>query len=386
MFNNQRLTHGIPFGVYLHVPFCAAKCPYCDFYSGRDISLIPAYVNAVKEELRTLARARDFADRGLFSRPVASVYFGGGTPSLLPGSEIAGILQTVKETYLLQPDAEITAEVNPTLKERDAFFAAVADAGVNRISVGMQSALAEERRALGRRGTPEDVLQTVKAAKAAGIDNVSLDIMLGIPGQTEESLRQSLDFALSLFPSHLSIYILKLEEGTPLYARRHKLDLPDEDAAADLYLFTCRYLKEKGMRHYEISNFCFNDRVGRHNLSYWRCGEYLGVGPAAHSFIDGKRFYYPRDLRAFIAGEPPVYDGPGGDAEETLMLALRTDEGLDLAVFADTFGVSLPPAFYGEMGVMQKNGLLVNDNGNIRLTDRGFLVSNSIIAALLAAL
>ena len=177
-----------------------------------------------------------------------------------------------------------------------------------------------------------------------------------------------------------------MEEGTPLYARRHKLDLPDEDAAADLYLFTCRYLKEKGMRHYEISNFCFNDRVGRHNLSYWRCGEYLGVGPAAHSFIGGKRFYYPRDLRAFIAGEPPVYDGPGGDAEETLMLALRTDEGLDLTVFADAFGVSLPPAFYGEMGVMQKNGLLVNDNGNIRLTDRGFLVSNSIIAALLAAL
>ena len=386
MYNAQQPTQNDSLGIYVHVPFCAAKCPYCDFYSGRDLSLIPAYVNAVKEELRSLARAGDFTDRGLFSRPVASVYFGGGTPSLLPGDEIAGILQTVKETYLLQPDAEITLEVNPTLKERDAFFAAVAAAGVNRVSVGMQSALAEERRALGRRGTPEDVSQTVKAAETAGIDNVSLDIMLGIPGQTEESLRQSLDFALSLHPAHLSVYILKLEEGTPLFARREKLDLPDEDAAAELYLFTCRYLEEKGMRHYEISNFCFNNRVGRHNLSYWRCGEYLGVGPAAHSFISGKRFYYPRDLRAFIAGEPPVYDGDGGDAEETLMLSLRTDEGLDIPAFEKRFGIAPTAAFFGEAELLRKNGLLVYDNGILRLTDRGFLVSNSIIAALLAAL
>lgn len=383
--NAERRTPSA-FGLYFHVPFCAAKCPYCDFYSGRDLSLIPAYVGAVKDELATLRRVSPFVTEDVRERETASVYFGGGTPGLLPPETLDELLRCVRAHFNVDPNAEITVEVNPTLKNREAFFASVAAAGVNRISVGMQSAVEAELKALGRRGSPYDVAETVRAARAAGIGDISLDIMLGIPGQTPETLRTSLDHALSLLPTHLSIYILKLEEGTPLYARRNRLDLPDEDAAADLYLFACRYLAEKGMRHYEISNFCFGGRVGRHNLNYWRCGEYLGIGPAAHSYVDGKRFFFPRDLDAFLAGEKAVFDAPGGDSEEVFMLALRTDTGVDLPAFTSRFGLTPGRGFYETAAAFEKNGLLVNGGGTLRLTDKGFLVSNSIIAALLAAL
>ena len=386
MFNTQLPHLSPPFGLYVHVPFCAAKCPYCDFYSGRDTELIPAYVNAVTDELVTLRRAKGFADETLFSRPLSTVYFGGGTPSLLPAAALCAILDTVRQRYALTPDAEITAEANPTLKEPEAWFSAAAKAGVNRVSVGMQSALDSERKALGRRGTPEDVKRTVLAARTAGIDNVSVDVMLGIPGQTETSLKQSLDSALSLGISHLSVYILKIEPGTVFDRRKETLDLPDEDAVAQLYLFTCEYLKAQGMRHYEISNFCFGDRVGRHNLAYWRCGEYLGVGPAAHSFLNGRRFYYERDLAGFINGVPPVDDGPGGDADEVLMLALRTDEGLDFPAFCDRFGIAPSPRFYDKITEYGALGLAEYQAGRLTLTGRGFLLSNTVISELLSVL
>ena len=386
MLNPQNATLNTPLGLYIHVPFCAAKCPYCDFYSGRETSLIPAYVNAVVDELRTLRRAKAFADEMLFIRPLSSVYFGGGTPSLLPAAALGAILDAVRQHYALAPDAEITAEANPTLKEPEAWFASAAKAGVNRVSVGMQSALDSERKALGRRGTPEDVKRTVEAAKDAGIDDLSVDVMLGIPGQTEESLRQSLDFALSLGISHLSVYILKTEPGTVFDKRKASLDLPDEDTVADLYLFTGEYLTGRGMRHYEISNFCFGDRVGRHNLAYWRCGEYLGVGPAAHSFLNGRRFYYERDLTGFIQGLPPVDDGPGGDADEVLMLALRTDEGLFLPAYCDRFGIALSPRFYDKIKEYGALGLAEYKEGRLTLTGRGWLLSNNVISELLSVI
>ena len=378
------MTSSKSLGLYIHVPFCAAKCPYCDFYSGRDLSLLPAWAEAVADELRTLRRVSAFADETLYEREVPTVYFGGGTPGLLPPETLSGLLNAARERFRVAPGAEITIEVNPTFKEKKAFFAAAAAAGVNRVSVGMQTAVPAELKALGRRGSPEEVRGTVWAAKAAGIGDISLDLMLGIPGQTPGSLQTSLDFALSLSPAHLSVYILKLEEGTPLWARRDRLCLPDEDAAADLYLFTCRYLKEKGMRHYEISNFCFGSRVGRHNLAYWRCGEYVGLGPAAHSFVNGRRFYFRRDTAAFIAGEGPVDDGPGGGADETLMLALRTDEGLMLPEFFGRFGITPGKGFRARLDAFAAQGLLTESGGRAALTDAGFLVSNTVISALLA--
>ncbi len=384
MLNPHPPTPATPFGIYVHVPFCAAKCPYCDFYSGRETSLLPAYVDAVKEELRTLERARDFADRSLFLRPLASVYFGGGTPSLLPAEALAGILRTVKETYRPQPDAEITVEVNPTMENKEAWFSSAAEAGVNRVSVGLQSAVPAERKALGRRGTAEDVKETVFAAQGAGIRNISVDLMLGIPGQTPETLRASMDFVLSLGVTHVSAYILKIEPGTVFEKRKEKLDLPDEDAVAEMYLYMCEYLKAQGMRHYEISNFCFGDAIGRHNFSYWQCGEYLGVGPAAHSFLNGRRFFYERDLAGFIAGAAPVDDGPGGDRDEVFLLTLRTDTGVCLPEFEKRFSFTLSPAFYRTVETYEAHGLVTYNAGRLCLTAQGFLLSNSIISALLA--
>lgn len=380
------MTSSDTLGLYLHVPFCAAKCPYCDFYSVLRPAQVPAYVAAVKEELTSLRRAGAYVTPAVFSRPLKSVYFGGGTPGLLPAEDIASILQTVRDRYALEPGAEITLECNPMQTEPEPFFSAVAAAGVNRVSVGLQSAVENERRALGRRGTPAEAERVVKAAAAAGIGNISLDLMLGIPGQTKETLRLSLDFALSLRPAHLSLYILKIEEGTPFYKRRERLSLPDEDETAELYLFACTYLRAAGMRHYEISNFCFDDRVGAHNLRYWQCEEYLGVGPAAHSFVNGRRFYYPRDLDAFLAGEAPLPDGDGGTAEEYLMLSLRTDLGLPLAAFQARCGVAPGPGFYKKLEEYAAYGLLHTENGTVRFTDRGFLVSNTMLSALLAEL
>ena len=384
MLNTQHSTLKTPYALYLHVPFCLSKCPYCDFYSGRETALIPAYVAAVKEELTALKRAGAFADETLFSRPLRSVYFGGGTPSLLPAGELGSILDTVRGRYALQTDAEITVEVNPTLKNKEAWFSSVAKAGVNRVSVGLQSAVDAERKALGRRGTVEDVKETVFAAKGAGIRNISVDLMLGIPGQTPETLRASMDFVLSLGVTHVSAYILKIEPGTVFDKRKEKLDLPDEDAVADLYLRMCEYLKAQGMRHYEISNFCFGNAVGRHNLSYWQCGEYLGVGPAAHSFLNGRRFYYERDLSGFIAGAAPVDDGPGGDRDEVFLLALRTDTGVCLPEFEQRFSFTLSPAFFRTVETYEAHGLVAYHAGRLCLTAQGFLLSNSIISALLA--
>ena len=367
-----------PFGIYIHVPFCLSKCPYCDFYSERDQKLVPNYVEAVKTELRTLERCKGFVSPDIYEREVTSIYFGGGTPSLLAPSHIGSVIKCVKESFPVSTDAEITLECNPSVKEKDAFFLGIRQAGVNRVSLGLQSAVLSERRALGRLGSPEDAKNAVLAAKSAGIDDISLDIMLGIPGQTEETLKESLDFALSLPVTHLSVYILKLEEGTLFYKRRETLSLPDDDQTADMYLFMCSYLKEKGMRHYEISNFCFGDNIGRHNMSYWRCSEYLGVGPAAHSFVNSKRIYSERDLRGFLNGQKCVYDGPGGTEEERLMLALRTDEG---AAAPDTNA-----AFKKRAAEFAAMGLVNCKNGRAVLTEKGFLLSNYVISELLSVM
>ena len=386
MFNPQSSPLNAPFGLYIHVPLCAAKCPYCDFYSGRQRELIPEYVEAVKDELVTLRRTKGFTDAALFRRPLKSVYFGGGTPSMLPAEDIACVLETVRGAYALQPGAEITVEVNPTLEKKTEWFAKVAAAGVNRVSVGLQSALDAERKALGRRGTAQDAADTVLAAKQAGSRSISVELMLGIPGQTEETLRSSLDFALSLGITHVSAYILKIEPGTVFEKRKAELHLPEDDAVADLYLFMCDHLVAHGMRHYEISNFCFGDLVGRHNFSYWQCGEYLGIGPAAHSFISGRRFYFPRDTLGFIAGGLPMDDGAGGDAAEVLMLALRTDEGLDTNAFQTKCGVSLSAGFYDKTEEYEAIGLLTYKKGRLRLTGQGFLLSNTVISELLSVI
>lgn len=356
-------------GLYIHVPFCNGKCPYCDFYS-----LIPS------EEIKT-AYTREVISRldSLQGRRFATVYFGGGTPSQLGADNIAAILNHIDYVS----DAEITVECNPSdsCAENGFNFIMAAKAGVNRISMGLQSAVDIERKALGRRAGTDDAMKAIHRINEAGINNISLDLMLGIPGQTAESLSKSIGFCISAGIKHISAYMLKIEEGTPF--GKNPPVVPEEDEVCELYLQCCRELEKAGFKQYEISNFALPGFESRHNLIYWHCDEYLGIGPAAHSFLDGKRFYFERNLDSFIAGAAPVDDGNGGGFEEYAMLALRLTEGLcDKNVF-ERFGFHLDPEIYRKAEKYVQNGMAVSDGKSIHLTPEGFLLSNTIIADLI---
>lgn len=356
-----------PIGLYIHIPFCNGKCPYCDFYSvSPESETVKKYVDAICREI-------DKAD-GVYD----TVYFGGGTPSLIGAERIAKILSHINRS----PDCEVTLECNPsdTGSVNSAFdFSIIVKSGVNRISMGLQSADDAERKKLGRRSGCDDVKRAIERAKAAGIENISLDLMLGIPYQTAESLEKSVEFCKSSGANHVSAYILKIEEGTPFYKIKNTLTLPDEDATCDLYLSAVSLLEKSGFYQYEISNFSKKGFESRHNLKYWRCEEYLGLGASAHSFKDGKRFYYERSIDGFINGNPPVDDGFGGDEEEYIMLALRLCEGLNFEKFKKRFGHSLSEKTVKKALELQKHRLVqVNETG-ISLTTNGFLLSNSVI-------
>lgn len=356
-------------GLYVHFPFCAHKCPYCDFYSApADDALLDAYTDAVIDRIRARQAAGERYD---------TAYFGGGTPSLM-GSRLVRIAQVLRD----EPIREFTVECNPSRVE-DGLFASLCAVGVNRISMGLQSAVDAERRALGRTADAALVGRRVEQAKAAGIGNISLDLMLGIPGQTIDSLQTSLDFCRDAGVTHVSAYILKIEENTPFYRMRDTLALPDEDTVCTMYLRACEALEEMGFAQYEISNFAKPGFESRHNLKYWNDEPYLGVGPAAHSFVGGKRFFYPRDTQAFLRGEPPVQDGDGGDFAEYAMLRLRLCDGLTEAGTRERFGFAVPQSVYRRAQRIPQAYLTADERG-VRLTRAGFLVSNAILSELLA--
>ncbi len=362
-----------PTSLYIHIPFCRSKCPYCDFYSSRSPEKIEAYFGAVKDEITTLRRLSPFVTDSLHCEVFDTVYFGGGTPSVLGGDNLAAILDTARQNFIIDNNAEITAEVNPSVDSPDLFFGTLKNAGFNRISMGLQSAVDSERRILGRTADADTVRSCVLSAKNSGFTNISLDIMLGIPNQTIDTLKYTIDFALSLGVTHLSCYMLQLEEGTWFYRNQHRLNLPDDDTVADMYLFMCDTLKAHGMRHYEISNFCFDNLLSRHNMKYWTLSPYIGIGPSAHSFYNGRRFFFNKDTDAFISGLHAEYDCDGGDLEEKIMLALRTDMGIEEKYIPDP--QKLKPLF--------DNNLITRQNERISLTDKGFLLSNSIIASIM---
>ena len=248
--------------------------------------------------------------------------------------------------------------------------------------MGMQSANEAELKILGRRHTAETVREAVKAAREAGIDNVSVDLMLGLPNSSLETLKSSIDFCAALEADHVSAYILKIEPGTPF--AKQELNLPDEDGTADQYLFAVNELKKHGYDQYEISNFARPGKESRHNLQYWRCGEYLGLGPAAHSFMEGRRFYFPRDLEGFLNGNAPTDDGAGGGFSEFAMLSLRLTEGLPRKICETRFenGGALFDGVLEGCKHLPKN-LIHADYERISLTAEGFLVSNAILAEIL---
>ena len=314
-----------------------------------------------------------------------TVYIGGGTPSVFGGDRIAKILTSVRENFIIDPDAEITVECNPSSVD-EKLAETLAASGVNRVSMGMQSVVESERKALGRLSGTSQVEKSIEVFQKAGITNISLDLMLGIPGQTLTSLGESLGFAVQSGAKHISAYILKLEEGTPLFGMKDSLDIPDEDLTADLYLQTIETLGENGFEQYEVSNFAVPGFESRHNLKYWRDGEYLGIGPSAHSFLDGKRFYYPNDFDSFISGCEPVEDGDGGNEEEFAMLALRLSEGLSDERFFRRFSSHLPEKLFEIADELEKLDLLTVRGKTISLTPNGFLLSNPVIAELLNSL
>lgn len=366
-----------PIGLYLHIPFCMSKCPYCDFYS------LPYREQSAQQYVGALLHALDTAPGK--GREVDSIYFGGGTPVLL-GSALLEILQGVYQNFSVQPDCEVTLEANPAAMTLQT-LRQLHQGGFNRISMGVQSASDRELQCLGRRHSFEQAVQSVQMAQQAGFENMSVDLMLGTPGQGRQSVEHFVSSFAQQGVQHISGYLLKIEPGTAFAKNQIERLCPDEDQSAQLYLDTVELMEQHGFLQYEISNFALPGRESRHNLKYWRCQEYLGVGPAAHSFLDGRRFYFPRDLAGFVGATDPweqvVQDGSGGDAQEQLMMRLRLREGIDLGWFARSFSLELEP-MYKRAQFLQKHGLLKLQEDRLFLTPQGFLLSNSVISDLLA--
>ena len=313
---------------------------------------------------------------GQTTRPIDTLYIGGGSPSLLTPDELNAIMSAVKNSFAILEDAEITVEVNPDDNLQE-FFSAAKALGVNRISIGIQSADDDELALLGRRHNFTQAVAAVDAAKKAGFKNISADIMIGLPHSSPSTLKRNVEGILSLGTQHISAYILKVEEGTPFY--NMDISLPDEDEVADQYLEMCRILEAAGMNHYEISNFARTGFESRHNNRYWLLEDYIGIGPAAHSFFEGQRYYYPADIKAFSDGARPVSDGEGGDEQEFIMLALRLSRGLIFSEYKDRFGKDIDPTILKKARIFEKQGLCLCDDRHISLTNEGMLVSNTII-------
>lgn len=365
-------------GLYLHIPFCKSKCPYCDFYSfsGKD---------AEKDEYTRALQSKILSSISTLQNDsnckADTLYIGGGTPSVLGAKNLATLVNACNSRFLTD-DAEITVECNPHGLDED-FFKNLRECGVNRISMGLQSAVDNERRMLGRLSDRSQVENAVKMAQKVGFKNITLDVMLGIPNQTEKSLNETLDFCFSLGVPHISAYMLKLEENTHFYRNQSKYNFPDDDLTADLYLQMCEALHNNGIMQYEISNFSKKGFESRHNLKYWHCEEYLGLGPSAHSFLNGKRFYYDRDFNAFMSGNSPINDGLGGDFTEYAMLNLRLVEGLNEDKVLKQFSHSIPHHIYEKSKIFIDNGYMIKTEKGLALTRKGFLMSNTILAEIL---
>lgn len=369
------------FSIYVHVPYCAARCGYCDFntYTAAELGATPgtsqdAYLAAAVAEL-------DLAVDVLGSAPpVQSVFFGGGTPTLLAADRLAGLLTAITERFELVPGAEITTEANPESVDAH-YLRTLADAGFNRLSVGMQSASESVLAVLERRHTPGRVAEVVAAAREAGFTSISLDLIYGAPTETEADWRASLAAAAALRPDHLSAYSLIVEDGTRLAARVARGELPgiDDDVHADRYQLAEAILTDHGYDNYEVSNWSLPGHACRHNLAYWRGDDWWGIGPGAHSHIGGVRWWnrrHPRDYTAALAaGISPAQGREFLSAEqrriERVLLELRLSEGLELAVLT-SIEQSRVPRFVAD-------GLATVEAGVLRLTPAGRLLADAVI-------
>jgi oxygen-independent coproporphyrinogen-3 oxidase len=347
-----------PLGLYIHVPFCEKKCRYCDFYSVTQTELVTEYTKAVKRNIE------NYGDINF-----DTVYFGGGTPSLLSPVQIDDILQSVKKTR----GCEITLECNPNSAAEN-YFKNIAEIGVNRVSVGVQSLNNKTLKTLGRLHDAETAVKTLSAA-VKHFKNVSVDLIIGLPNETSAEINNSIKLFSDLGVKHLSVYMLKIEEGTPFYENPPQ-HLPDEDAVIEIYLDTVKCAEENGFLQYEISNFAQPGFESRHNLKYWECKEYIGIGPAAHSFTGGKRFAVKPDLTDFLAAnvQNTYYtdENPGG-MDERVMLNLRLTQK----------GIIAPENAREKFSRLSDGGFIRLCGEKLTLTPKGCTVSNTIISEII---
>lgn len=375
-------------GLYLHIPFCRHRCAYCDFNTYTTVSdLMSSYVVALQTEIRQVSRGTD--------RPLATVYFGGGTPSLLPADALDSILREIKNSFLVDANAEITIEANPeTLSEN--YLKEIRRAGVNRLSMGAQSADPTQLALLERTHDFETVIQAVSDARRAGFENISLDLIYGLPGQSLASWQESLSAALGLETQHLSLYCLTIEPGTPMnrWLTNGRIQPPNPDLAADQYETAMGILARRGFEHYEISNWALPGLACRHNLIYWRNGAYLGLGAGAHGHARGYRYSVVRQPRVYIRrmqhGQSDHYPWSAAVADkheltkqeqmsDTVITQLRLlEEGLNVDEFARHFGVELFAAFPGLCEQLIEWGLLRLDGNRLLLTRQGYFLSNQV--------
>lgn len=361
-------------GLYIHIPFCLQKCAYCDFYSlASDDATKSAYINALILHMKQLSQSMEDVC-------IDTVYIGGGTPGLLSPVQLTELLRSMHECFSIHPQAEISMENNPAADAAHTLEAA-REGGVNRLSIGLQSVHDHELSALGRLHRFAQFKDTLNCARAIGFDNISADLMYGIPHQTIDSLLTSIDTLTALAPTHISLYGLRVEEGTPFGRMGARLSLPDEDMQCEMYVQAVERLSKYGYARYEISNFAKDGFECRHNLRYWQRSDYIGLGPAAHSFYNGVRYSYPHSLSDYITslneGSLPAYDTFDAvtdldAANERIMLGLRLEEGID----ADD-------TLLRTCGTYLRSGFMWHHDGKLGFTTKGFLVSNTILASIL---
>src|SRR6266567_2754757 len=378
-------------GIYIHVPFCRARCSYCDFATGMyESDLADRYVRMLVKEFKAWNEVREPA-------AVDTIYFGGGTPSLLAPAQIEKILQAVRDRFEVSDEAEITVEINPgdggsSAAARQETFREFRRLGINRASFGAQTFDDEQLRRLGRTHAARDIGETFSLLREAGFANINFDLIAGLPGQTLTGWQRNLDQALALRPQHLSLYLLDIHEGTPLadQIRRGAQPAPDDDLAAEMYRVMIERVCGAGYEHYEISNFCLSGFESRHNSKYWNGAPYYGFGCSAHSY-DGarRRWADERDAGNYTesleSNRSAIVEGTvlsDADARaESMFLGLRMMRGLDARSFADRFGADPREEYKDDLARFCEAGLIEVDGELIRLTPNGALFSNEVFAA-----
>ncbi|MBQ9510434.1 MAG: radical SAM family heme chaperone HemW [Clostridia bacterium] len=370
-------------GIYIHIPFCISKCAYCDFYSLADCNRTEEYIEALKTQIKSFKkRAAGYT--------VDTIYFGGGTPSCIQPEYISDLLSTVRKTFKVHPKAEITLEANPGTLDSNK-LSIYRSAGVNRLSIGLQSANNAELKMLSRIHTWEEFESTFVLARFEGFDNINVDIMYALPQQSRTHLAETVNAVMNLSPDHISFYGLKIEQNTPFgnnpeIAKR----LPDEESQYKMYMESAKRFEDGGYMQYEISNFAKKGKKCRHNIKYWRCENYLGFGVAAASLFEGELFSYAKNIDAFIDDpkSPALVESTQKLSEKDLatqyiMLGMRLTSGVDRTEYFRRFGRDLDADYYKKLKPFIEKRLAEKTVGGYRLTRRGMLVSNYILSDIL---